>query len=122
MEDNHMSMKEHINYAFTKLSFSFSSSRVTPYSGLLIPGQMLSAIGFDRKVDMYTPPVKEYSNSGRVCSDLCVYRDGRIPSCLRAARREAALPERHARLPYGSAAACPAGYRPAAPVPSGFRQ
>ena len=31
-----MSMKEHINYAITKLSFSFSSSRVTPYGGLLI--------------------------------------------------------------------------------------
>lgn len=58
-----MSMKEHINYAITKLSFSFSSSRVTPYGGLLIPGQMLSAIDFDRKVDMYTPPAKEYSNS-----------------------------------------------------------
>ena len=63
MEDNHMSMKEHINYAITKLSFSFSSSRVTPYGGLLIPGQMLSAIDFDRKVDRYTPSVKEYSNS-----------------------------------------------------------
>lgn len=58
-----MSMKEHVNYAITKLSFSFSSSRVTPYGGLLIPGQMLSAIGFDRKVDRYTPPAKEYSNS-----------------------------------------------------------
>ena len=58
-----MSMKEHINYAITKLSFSFSSSRVTPYGGLLISGQMLSAIDFDRKVDMYTPPAKEYSNS-----------------------------------------------------------
>jgi hypothetical protein len=58
-----MSMKEHINYAITKLSFSFSSSRVTPYGGLLIPGQMLSAIDFDRKVDRHTPPSKEYSNS-----------------------------------------------------------
>lgn len=58
-----MSMKEHVNYAITKLGFSFSSSRVTPYGGLLIPGQMLSAIGFDRKVDRYTPPAKEYSNS-----------------------------------------------------------
>lgn len=58
-----MSMKEHINYAITKLSFSFSKRRVTPYGGLLIPGQMLSAINFDRKVDKYTPPAKEYSNS-----------------------------------------------------------
>lgn len=58
-----MSMKEHINYAITKLHFSFSSSRVTPYGGLRIPGQMLSAIDFDRKVDRYTPSVKEYSNS-----------------------------------------------------------
>ena len=60
-----MSMKEHVNYAITKLSFSFSSSRVTPYGGLLVPGQMLSAIDFDldRKVDRHTPSAKEYSNS-----------------------------------------------------------
>lgn len=62
-EDIHMSMKKHVNFAITKLSFSFRSSRVTPYGGLLVPGQMLSAIDFDRKVDRYTPPAKEYSNS-----------------------------------------------------------
>lgn len=58
-----MSMKEHVKFAYTTLQYSFSNSRVTPYSGLLIPGQMLSAIDFDRKVDKYTPTTKDYSNS-----------------------------------------------------------
>ena len=58
-----MSMKEHVKFAYTTLQYSFSNSRVTPYGGLLIPGQMLSAIDFDRKVDKYTPTTKDYSNS-----------------------------------------------------------
>ena len=58
-----MSMKEHVKFAYTTLQYSFSNNRVTPYSGLLIPGQMLSAIDFDRKVDRYTPITKDYSNS-----------------------------------------------------------
>ena len=53
-----MSMKEHVMFAYTTLQYSFSNSRVTPFGGLLIPGQMLSAIGFDRKVDRYTPRPK----------------------------------------------------------------
>lgn len=58
-----MGMKEHVKFAYTTLQYSFSNSRVTPYGGLLIPGQMLSAIDFDRKVDIYTPTTKDYSNS-----------------------------------------------------------
>lgn len=58
-----MSMKEHVKFAYTTLQYSFSNSRVTPYGGLLIPGQMLSAIDFDRKVDRYAPTTKDYSNS-----------------------------------------------------------
>ncbi|MDE6920551.1 MAG: hypothetical protein K2P89_11720, partial [Lachnospiraceae bacterium] len=50
-------------YLVINLNFSFSSSRVTPYGGLPVPGQMLSAIDFDRKVDRHTPSAKEYSNS-----------------------------------------------------------
>ncbi len=58
-----MSMKEHVKFAFTTLRYSFSDSRVTPYGGLLIPGQMLSTIDFDQKVNMSMSKAKDYSNS-----------------------------------------------------------
>ena len=58
-----MSMKDAIKFARTTLDYTFSSSRIIPYGGLLIPGEMLKAIDFDKKVDRYTKPTKDYKNS-----------------------------------------------------------
>lgn len=58
-----MSMKEHVIFAYNTIKYTFSNSRITPYSGLLIPGQMLKAVDFDTKIDKYSSPLKEYKNS-----------------------------------------------------------
>ena len=58
-----MGMKEHILFAYNTIKYTFSNSRVTPYDGLLIPGQMLKAVDFDTKIDKYSSPAKEYKNS-----------------------------------------------------------
>ncbi len=44
-----MSMKEHVMFAYNTIKYTFSNSRITPYGGLLIPGQMLKAVDFDPK-------------------------------------------------------------------------
>ena len=58
-----MSRTEPTKYPLTTLEYTFSNARITPYGGLPIPGRMLKAIGFDKKVDKYTPPSKDYKNS-----------------------------------------------------------
>ena len=58
-----MSMKEHVMFAYNTIKYTFSNSRITPYGGLLIPGQMLKAVDFDTKIDKYSSPSKEYKNS-----------------------------------------------------------
>ena len=58
-----MGMKEAVQFGYTKIKYMFSDSRVTPFGGLLIPGQMLREVGFDKKIDRYTRPTKEYKNS-----------------------------------------------------------
>ena len=58
-----MSMKEHVMFAYNTIKYTFSNSRITPYGGLLIPGQMLKAVDFDAKIDRYSSPSKEYKNS-----------------------------------------------------------
>ena len=58
-----MSMKESVKFARTTLDYTFSNARIIPYGGLLIPGEMLKAIDFDKKIDMYTKPTKDYKNS-----------------------------------------------------------
>lgn len=58
-----MSMKKAVKFARTTLDYTFSNSRITPYGGLLIPGQMLQAVDFDKKVDKFTAPTKDYKNS-----------------------------------------------------------
>ncbi len=58
-----MSMKDAVRFARTTLDYTFSSSRIIPYGGLLIPGEMLKSIDFDKKVDKYTKPTKDYKNS-----------------------------------------------------------
>lgn len=58
-----MSMGKAAKFAKTTLGFTFSNARITPYGGLLIPGQMLKETGFDKKIDKHTKPTKEYKNS-----------------------------------------------------------
>lgn len=58
-----MGMKEAVEFARTKIQYITSNSRIIPYGGLLIPGQMLDAIGFDRLVDKSSKPTKEYKDS-----------------------------------------------------------
>lgn len=58
-----MSMKEHVIFAYNTIKYTFSNSRITPYGGLLIPGQMLKAVDFDTKIDQYSSPSKAYKNS-----------------------------------------------------------
>lgn len=58
-----MSMKEHVMFAYNTIKYTFSKSRITPYGGLLIPGQMLKAVDFDKKIDKYSSPTKDYNNS-----------------------------------------------------------
>ena len=58
-----MSMKDAVRFARTTLDYTFSNSRIIPYGGLLIPGEMLKSIDFDKKVDKYTKPTKDYKNS-----------------------------------------------------------
>ena len=58
-----MSMKNAVKYARTTLDYTYSNARIIPYGGLLIPGEMLKAIDFDKKVDKYTKPTKDYKNS-----------------------------------------------------------
>ena len=58
-----MSMKEHVIFAYNTIKYTFSNSRITPYGGLLIPGQMLKAVDFDSKIDRYSSPSKTYKNS-----------------------------------------------------------
>lgn len=58
-----MGMKEAVNFARTTIKFTTSDSRIIPFGGLLIPGQMLEAIGFDRMVNKSSKPTKEYKDS-----------------------------------------------------------
>lgn len=65
-----MSMKENVRFARTTLHYTFSNSRVIPYGGLLIPGQMLSAVDFDRRIDSHMAKTKEYPDSSVLKSML----------------------------------------------------
>lgn len=58
-----MGMMERKKFLNTTLNYTFSKSRITPYGGLLIPGRILKVIDFDRKVDKFTKPSKEFKNS-----------------------------------------------------------
>ena len=78
LEENDMGMKEAVQFGYTRIRYMFSESRVTPFGGLLIPGQMLQAVNFDKKIDRYTRPTKEFKNSdilkamliGILCGDV----------------------------------------------------
>ena len=50
-------------FSLTHLDYICSDSRIVPYAGLVIPGQILDAIGFDKAVNNSTPATKEYKNS-----------------------------------------------------------
>ena len=50
-------------FLLTHLDYICSDSRVVPHAGLVIPGQILDAIGFDKAVNKSTPVTKEYKNS-----------------------------------------------------------
>ena len=50
-------------FSLTHLDYICSDSRVVPHAGLVIPGQILDAIGFDKAVNKSTPVTKEYKNS-----------------------------------------------------------
>lgn len=50
-------------FSLTHLGYICSDSRIVPYAGLVIPGQILDAIGFDKAVNNSTPATKEYKNS-----------------------------------------------------------
>lgn len=58
-----MGMKENVNFARTTIKYTTSNSRIIPFGGLLIPGQMLDAIGFDRMVNESSKPTKNYKDS-----------------------------------------------------------
>ena len=58
-----MSLKNTIQYALTKVKYMFSEARIIPDAGLIIAGLILRSFGFDKKVDKFTPPQKEYKNS-----------------------------------------------------------
>ena len=58
-----MRIKNPLTFAKTKLQYFFSGSRIVPYGGLMIPGEMLAAIGFDKKVNASCKPSKDYLNS-----------------------------------------------------------
>lgn len=58
-----MGLKGIVSYALTKIKYEFSRERIIPDAGLMIAGVILHAIGFDKKVDRFTPPQKEYRNS-----------------------------------------------------------
>lgn len=58
-----MGMKEAVEFAKTTIKFTTSNSRIVPFGGLLIPGQMLKAIGFDSMVNKASKPSKEYKDS-----------------------------------------------------------
>ena len=58
-----MSLKNTVQYALTKVKYMFSEARIIPDSGLIIAGLILRSFGFDKKVDKFTPPQKEYKNS-----------------------------------------------------------
>ena len=60
--ENHMK-NNIIKHALNKLNIIFSKSRVIPHSGLVIPGEMLKAVKFSKKIDEHSNKSKEYSNS-----------------------------------------------------------
>lgn len=58
-----MSLLDKKTFSLTHLKYVTSDSRLIPFSGIAIPAQMLDAVGFDAKVNKFTPPAKEYKNS-----------------------------------------------------------
>lgn len=50
-------------FPLTHLDYVCSDTRIVPFAGLVIPGRMLDAIGFDKAVNKSTPSSKEYKNS-----------------------------------------------------------
>lgn len=58
-----MGMKEAATFVRTKLKYFLSNSRIVPYGGLLIAGEMLATVHFDQAIDKYTPPLKDYKHS-----------------------------------------------------------
>ena len=58
-----MSLSDKKTFSLTHLNYVTSDSRLIPFSGIVIPAQMLDAVDFDAKVNKFTPPTKEYKNS-----------------------------------------------------------
>ena len=50
-------------FSYTTVTYTNSNARVIPYSGMLIPGQMLQKIGFDAIVNKSSGEKKRFSNS-----------------------------------------------------------
>lgn len=58
-----MGMREAVQFSRTTIKYITSNDRIIPFGGLLIPGQMLEAIGFDRMVNKPSKPTREYKDS-----------------------------------------------------------
>ncbi len=86
-------MKEAVQFSRTTIKYVTSNSRIIPSGGLLIPGQMLEAIGFDRMVNKPSKPTREYKDSdilrsmliGILCGnpDFEAMLGGRVPESHR---------------------------------------